>query len=96
MKPFAKKFYHSKVWRKCRASFIKYRLGQCERCINPGQIVHHKILLTPNNIDDPEITLNFRHLELLCQDCHNKEHHAKHSVVAEGLMFDSTGQLVQA
>ena len=35
--------------------------------------MHHKIYLTPQNINDPAVTLAEDNLELLCQDCHNKE-----------------------
>ena len=39
-----------------------------------GEIVHHKIELTPDNIDDPEITMNYNNLELLCRQCHAEVH----------------------
>lgn len=39
-----------------------------------GEIVHHKNYITTSNIYEPEITINFNNLELLCLDCHNKEH----------------------
>ncbi|KSU89821.1 MULTISPECIES: HNH endonuclease [Priestia] len=95
MKPFAKKFYKSSAWLKCRAAYIKMRHGLCERCSGPGKIVHHKEYLTPDNIDDPNITLNFNKLEYLCQDCHNKEHHEKHGVTVQGVIFDESGMPVQ-
>ncbi|MCI1593228.1 HNH endonuclease [Heyndrickxia oleronia] len=95
MKPFAKKFYKTTAWKKCRSSYFAYRHGLCERCSEPGKIVHHKQYLTPDNINDPEITLSFNNLELLCQDCHNKEHHAIYGVIADGLMFDDSGDLVR-
>ena len=55
------------------------RRGLCERCwakgiVRHGDTVHHKIHLTPANINDPEITLNPDNLELLCRDCHAEEH----------------------
>lgn len=40
----------------------------------PGDTVHHKIHLTPDNINDPEITLNYDNLMLLCRDCHAAIH----------------------
>ena len=74
--------------------------GLCESClkkgrIRPGKIVHHTIYLTPENINDPNVSLNWEYLRYDCQDCHNIEHHEKHSVLADGLMFDELGNLVK-
>ena len=82
MKDFARAFYKSKEWEKCRAGHIKYVGGLCERCLSrgdivPGVIVHHKCYLDPVNIKDPSVTLCYDNLELLCLDCHNKEHISK-------------------
>ena len=76
---FAKTFYSSKAWQTCRNEYAK-RVGLlCENCLRqgiykPGVIVHHKIELDPVNIENPEISLNFENLELLCRDCHAKIH----------------------
>ena len=83
---FARPFYGSKAWKKCRSSYKHYRMGLCERClargeINPGVIVHHKIHLTPENIYNRDITLSWDNLELLCRDCHDLEHEVKDSLV---------------
>lgn len=94
MKEWAKHFYKSKAWRQCRDAYFAYRHGLCERCQRPGKIVHHKIYLNPSNINDPDISLNWQHLELLCQDCHNKEHHERRSVTRYDVMFDENGDLV--
>lgn len=91
---FAKSFYASTAWRKCRAAFFAHRYGLCERCGGPGKIVHHKEYLTPYNIHDPDVTLNFTNLELHCQDCHNREHNAKYGVTVEGVRFDENGDLI--
>lgn len=66
----------------------------CERCGDVAHIVHHKIYITPGNIQSPEITLDWENLEALCQDCHNREHHGKGSC-APGLHFDKTGNLIK-
>lgn len=95
MKDYAKKFYLSKEWKKCRDAYFKYRFGLCERCGENGDIVHHKCYITPQNINDPEVTLNWSNLEVLCQKCHNREHFEKYSWTREGLIFDENGDLVE-
>jgi 5-methylcytosine-specific restriction endonuclease McrA len=94
MKDYAKAFYHSKAWRDCRASYIIKVHGLCERCAAGGKIVHHKIYLNESNIDDPNVTLSHDNLELLCQDCHNREHMGGKPAVADGLAFDEFGNLI--
>ena len=96
---FAKAFYQSKQWQKCRTAYIAYRKsidgGMCESCHEaPGYIVHHKIHLTPENINDPDISLGFGNLKYDCHACHNAEHGA---AAVPGLVeytFDSQGNLV--
>lgn len=95
MKPFAKKFYKSTAWLKCRESYIVLVHGLCERCGAGGKIVHHKEYLTPDNIDDPTVSLNHEMLELLCHECHNFEHFGE-KVTAKGLKFNEYGELVQS
>ena len=48
--------------------------GRCEMCGGIGTEVHHKIHLTPENVNDPEISINQDSLMLLCNECHNKVH----------------------
>lgn len=74
--PRVAKFYGSKKWQKIRNAYRIYRHGLCERCGQPGEIVHHKSYINTSNIYEPETTINFDNLELLCRDCHNKEHFA--------------------
>ena len=76
---FAKDFYNSSAWKACRKGYTKYRRGLCEKCLakgiqKPGEIVHHRIQLTPENISDPEITMGYGNLMLVCRDCHALEH----------------------
>ena len=78
IKEFAKSFYKSMSWQKCRAAYIAERRaidgGLCEECRTaPGYIVHHKILLTSKNIDNPNITLNHKKLKFVCKACHEQE-----------------------
>lgn len=92
---FAKPFYNSKKWEKCRTAYKQSVFELCERCGNPGDEVHHKTYLTPENINDPEITLAWENLELLCESCHSKEHMSKYDVTRGDVMFDSEGDLVK-
>lgn len=75
---FAKAFYHGNAWKKCRYDYIQKRIlydgGLCERCKDKtGYTVHHKKHLTPQNINNPDVTLNHNNLEYLCKDCHDLE-----------------------
>ena len=90
---WAKAFYKSGAWQKCRAAYIQSVFGLCERCQRPGDILHHKELLTPQNINDPNVTLTWENLQYLCQECHNREHGG--ASTAEGLVFDGEGNLVE-
>lgn len=105
MKEWAAWFYKSKAWTKCRASYIAKRVsidgGMCEVCKEEqGYIVHHKIILNKNNINDPDVALNHDCLEYVCKKCHdNKEGHfdkckKKSKATRNGFKFDSNGQLV--
>ena len=72
---FAKGFYHSAVWKHCQAEYVKRAGGLCERCrdrgiIRAGEIVHHKIHISPDNISDPEVLTDPDNLMLVCRDCH--------------------------
>ena len=78
-KRFSDSFYSSQAWRKCANAYKRSVGGLCEKCrrrgrINVAEEVHHKIHLTPENINRPEITLNWKNLIALCKDCHKKEH----------------------
>lgn len=100
MKPFAKKFYHSKQWRETRDAFFISKDGLCERCGRAGAEVHHRKPLTVANINDPDITLAWDNLELLCRDCHfqahDKKQNLKHKPKTElsRYTFDEDGNIV--
>lgn len=94
MRKFARAFYFSPEWRRARAYVFVRDAGLCVRCGAPGEIVHHKTHLTPENISDPMIALGEDNLELLCRDCHAIAHTAL-PPIAEGLMFDEDGNVVK-
>lgn len=79
MREFARAFYSSQSWRDCRESYARSKRYLCEDCLakglyTPGEIVHHIINLTPENINDPNVTMNFDNLRLVCRKCHGEEH----------------------
>ena len=95
MKPFAESFYKSQAWKNTRKAYMKSVGGLCERCLKggkytPGEIVHHKIHITPENIDDPDITLSFGNLELLCRECH----YLMHNGSKRRFVVDAQGRVI--
>ena len=75
----ANEFYKSRSWRNLRRAYYKQAGGLCERCyanglVVPGEIVHHKIHLNADNINDESISLNTDNLELVCRKCHAELH----------------------
>ena len=77
-KEFAKAFYNSGPWKKCRKAYISKRIdidgGLCEHCQKElGFIVDHIVELAPHNINDPSIALDHNNLQYLCLECHNRK-----------------------
>ena len=95
MKKIDGAFYKTNTWQRCRASYIKYRKGLCERCLslglmNEGVIVHHKKELTPENFTDPKIAYGYDNLMLLCRSCHEKTHKSP-----KAYDFDADGNIFE-
>lgn len=87
-KPWAKAFYKSDAWQSCRRGYIAERKridgGMCQVCRERlGYMVHHKIALTQFNIQDPEVSLNWKNLSYECKLCHDQHdgHGVKRSVL---------------
>ncbi|MBQ8737804.1 MAG: HNH endonuclease [Bacteroidaceae bacterium] len=86
MKDYAERFYKSRKWQAVARTYKKSVGGLCEVCkskglIKAGDIVHHKVHISPDNIDDPEITLSWDNLQLVCRDCHAAIHSGKRYTV---------------
>lgn len=91
-KEYAKRFYQSRAWRSIRDKVFKDNHGICEQCGGLGLIVHHKKPITPQNINDINITLNEDNLQLLCIDCHNAiDHNKLINGEDNSLIFDANG-----
>lgn len=94
---FAKAFYKSKAWQNCRSAYIKSVGGLCEDCLacgiyTPAKVVHHIECITPENINNPRITLDFNNLKAVCQDCHALEHKRK---TQNRYIIDENGNIFQ-
>ena len=79
MQEYAKTFYKSAAWKHTRAAYLKSVGGLCERCrakglIVPAEIIHHKVYISPDNITDTSVTLDWANLEAVCRGCHAEEH----------------------
>lgn len=94
---FARAFYSSEAWNQTRKAYRKSVGNLCEVClqkglITPGAIVHHRTPLTPETIDDPEMTLGWENLQLLCRECHAEMHGKKR----RRYVIDETGAVFAA
>lgn len=83
-KEYARSLYNSKAWQKVRDAYKRKVGGLCEVCwqngvVKAGEIVHHKIPVTPDNVNDPSITLSFDNLQLVCRECHAQIHDEQYS-----------------
>ena len=79
MKDFARGFYKSKAWQMVRDNVMARDAWLCQDCLKrgrytPAEEVHHIRELTPDNITDPEVTLNPDNLVALCRECHRQRH----------------------
>ncbi|OHE41867.1 MAG: hypothetical protein A3K26_07745, partial [Tenericutes bacterium RIFOXYA12_FULL_35_10] len=83
-------FYKSPAWLAAREIKIMSVNGLCERCGQIGIEVHHKERLTIENVNDSSISFNQENLELLCRECHNKEHDRFNNKIR----FDVDGNLI--
>lgn len=98
MKEYAEKFYKSRAWEQCRSAYAKSKGGLCEVClakglIVPGEIVHHKVHITPENINDLHVILDWNNLQLVCRECHAEAHHAARFGAARRYDVDQLGRV---
>ncbi|MPN41807.1 hypothetical protein SDC9_189362 [bioreactor metagenome] len=90
---FAKAFYNSQTWKLRRAEILRLDHYTCHDCDGRANEVHHKIELTPDNINDIRIALGRDNLMSLCGECHKKRK-AGRSDLPDGFCFDERGYVV--
>lgn len=106
---FARALYKSKKWEKLRLCCMTrpVQMGDgrvcpplmCERCFErtgrliPAEIAHHKKFVTPENIGDPEVTLNADNIMRVCRDCHARIHYPND--YRPRIVFDTQGRTVE-
>lgn len=92
-KEFAKQFYNSAIWIRTSKAYAASKFFICEKCGKSATryIVHHKIQLTPENIRDPAVALDWKNLQLVCLRCHNAIHKAR---PGRTVIFSSDGQVI--
>ena len=81
---FAQSFYNSKRWKNTRNAYMKSVSNLCEKCraaglIVPAEIVHHKVHIEPDTINDPNVSLSWDNLEALCRNCHAAQHETEYN-----------------
>ena len=81
MRTLLQEFYASPEWMECSRAYLAKVDGLCEDCARtgtkvPAAIVHHLRPVTPDNVGDPNVTLNETNLRALCRLCHAKRHGA--------------------
>lgn len=75
-----KSFYNSSRWRKFRAAIISERDPICVDChkliveSKEIEVDHDPVELTPENVNDPNASLNPDNVKIRCHDCHNRRH----------------------
>ena len=82
MQPWAEWFYKSAAWKHTRELAMKRDAYLCVDCaakgkLTPAEEVHHITPLTPDNINDPNISLAMGNLVSVCRECHKARHGAR-------------------
>ena len=92
-------FYKSFQWKQCREAYLRKVGGLCEEClklglIEPAEMVHHIVHLSPANVDDDTISLSFDNLEALCKKHHAQMHPEIYKGRAKRWMVSDSGKVL--
>lgn len=72
-------FYKSQAWKQTSKDYKRSVGYLCERCMKRGiiataDIVHHRVPLTMETVNDLNLSLNWDNLQALCRKCHGEVH----------------------
>lgn len=100
-KDFSRHIYHTSEWERVRQAAWARDHGLCQECLKRGrvtiaEIVHHKVELTPFNVNDQTVAFGVDNLECVCRDCHATLHGARQRPAPRrDIGFDSQGNLIR-
>lgn len=92
-------FYNSQAWKDTRQSYKRSVGYLCERCMKRGiiasaDVVHHRVPLTEDTVNDLNLSLNWDNLEALCTKCHAEVHAEINGRRAARYSLDNGGRVV--
>lgn len=91
-----KQLYNSKVWKDTRQQVLRRDLFTCRDCHSRASEVHHIKPLTPENIDNWDISLNPNNLISLCKKCHSKITDGYTGDIQGDYIFNENGEVVKS
>jgi 5-methylcytosine-specific restriction endonuclease McrA len=94
-KEFSRSFYNSSQWKAVRREVLRRDHYTCAHCYGRAEEVHHVVELTPDNINDMNISLNPDNLLSLCHTCHTKITQGSTGDVRQGYVFDEEGNVIK-
>ena len=82
MRSIDRSFYKSARWRYVSSLYLDSVNRLCEKCLEegrltPAKLVHHKIHMNKQTVQDDSLAYGFENLQALCLNCHNTIHYGK-------------------
>ena len=87
-------FYSSPAWKRFSESIRRQRHYVCEKCGQPGNVVHHVKPIDERNVSDQDIALEPTNMMLLCRACHEEIHNRAAKQPRRTVLFDANGNVV--
>jgi predicted kinase len=99
-KDYARPFYDSSAWRTTQRAYMESQNYICEEYGGAACIVHHIKHISPENVGDTSITLDWQNLKALCYKCHTEAHgedqrYRDKAARLNGIAFDKSGNVIK-